>query len=159
MKKCHLLLGTAVMVFTLLLTNCTDQNDGILRIHKYINHSGVQVAMVGDAYGNIPDSLVIPNGETYECSLHYPLMDYEYDLIYPYNFGIPNDESTFIPLKVYYNKDICVSYTYRDKGKTPVGINRGSYEIDSKVSKKLNTLIYTYTFTPEDYQNAINSQK
>ena len=115
--------------------------------------------MVGDAYGDIPDSLIIPSGETFECKLRYPvLLDEEYDLKYPYKFGNPNNESTFIPLKIYYNKDICVSYTYKDKGKNPVGINRGSYSIEFPESEE-STVIYTYTFTPEDYQNSINAQK
>ncbi len=158
MKKCHFIFAFAALLLTLTGCKWTDENV-ILKIHKYVNHSGVQVAMVGDAYGNIPDSLVIPNGETYECSLHYPLMDYEYDLKYPYNFGNPNDESTFIPLKVYYNKDICVSYTYKDNGKNPMMQEEGSYTYERKEKKHRTTIIKTYTFTPEDYQNAINAQK
>ena len=159
MKNCQIILICAIFMITLTGCKLTDQ-DSILRIHKYVNLSGVQVAMVGEAYGNIPDSLVIPNGDTYECSLRYPvLMEEEYDLKYPYNFGNPNNESKFIPLKVYFNKNVCVSYTYKDKGKNPVGINRGSYSTEVTESNDLTTLIFTYTFTPEDYQNAINAQK
>lgn len=158
MKTFQLIFTWITILLTLVGCKRTDQLV-IQRIHKYVNHSGVQVAMVGDAYGNIPDSLVIPNGDTYECSYRYSVMMEQYDSRYPYNFGHPNDETTFIPLKVYFNKNICVSYTFHDKGKNPVGINRGSYEIERKESKNLTTLIYTYTFTPEDYQNAINAQK
>lgn len=160
MKICRIILVIAVSVFSLFLTNCAEDTTGILRIHKYVNQSGVEVAMVGDAYGNIPDSLVLKNGETYECSLRYSVMGRGEDEDFPYNFGNPRNDAEYIPLKVYYNKDICVSYTYKDEGKNPVGVNRGSYEVQyKKKTRRLITVIYTYTFTPEDYQNAIKAQK
>ena len=158
MKNCRIISIIAVSVLALSLTNCSKDTTGVLRIHKYINQSGVQVAMVGEGFGNVPDSLVINNGETYECSLRYPSMNDGYYEKFPYNFGNRDNEAEYIPLKVYYNKDICVSYTYKDEGKNPAGVDRGSYEVQRKEKRNLITVIYTYTFTPEDYQNAINAQ-
>ncbi len=161
MKNCRIILVIAVSVFAFSLTSCTtDTMGGVLSIYKYVNQSGVEVAMVGEAYGNIPDSLVIKNGETYECSLHYPAEDGDYySAIFPYDFGDPYTEAEYIPIKVYYNKDICVSYTYKDKGKNPMMREKGSYEYQRKEKRKLITVTYTYTFTPEDYQNVIKAQK
>lgn len=158
MKYSQILFASVVAIFTLSLTSCTDQ--GGIQVVKYVNKSGVEVALVGDAYGNIPDSLVIPDGETYECNLRYPgMMEGEYNLLFPYNIGNPDTESKDILLKVYYNKDICIGYRYKDIGKNPLRLRTEAYVEEEKRSKNLITVISTYTFTPEDYQNSIDAQK
>lgn len=161
MKYRKIILTSIAAMLLMSLIGCSISDQGsIHRIHRYINKSGVEIAMVGKAFGaDIPDSLVIPNGKTFECGLRYPGMsEGEYE-IFPYDFGNSYNEAEYIPIKVYYDKKICVSYTYKDKGKNPMMLEEGSYVKERTEKKNLITVIYTYTFTAEDYQKVLQEQK
>lgn len=59
-------------------------------VFRYVNESGVEVAIVGEIneHADMPDSLVLENGASYEHTINYPAMaSYVYG--FPYNLGGP----------------------------------------------------------------------
>lgn len=160
MKK----LITSALLLLVATVGCkVTDTTGIRKIFRYVNESGVEVALVGqhNPFYNIEDSTVIPSGETFECSLDFPEMDEGSYSTFPYKLGGPDENPPidYIPIKVYYNKNICKSYIETDKGKTPADLNNGSYTITRTSERKKKIRTYTYTFTAEDYQNALKAQK
>lgn len=135
----------------------TDK-DGVTRIYRYVNESGVEVALVGQPSGNykIPDSLVVQDGNTFECSFGYSYL-HHVENKFPYNLGGPTTypSTPYIPIKIYFNKNIRVVYTYKDyTARNPMFVE----QIGPKKKKHKKIYTYTYTFTAEDYQNAIKAQ-
>lgn len=146
-------------LMTVMGCKVTDQGS-VTDKYRYVNESGVEVALVGNAipYFGIPDSLVLQNGDTFECSIKYPEMDAGIFPGYPYYLGGPTTDpsSAYIPVKIYYNKNTCIVYTHKDyTERNPIFVEQSS--LTKKRHSKIYT--YTYTFTAEDYQNAIKAQK
>lgn len=116
----------------------------------YVNNSGVEVAIVGkskdDRYDEVPDSLVLANGASFV--IH----------------GIPEGPKPYghnvgetITVKVYFNKETlvlhdneCYRYGVRD-------IRENHFYQFIKTGKRSTDMVYT--FTPEDYQLALDLQK
>lgn len=167
MKNKKITLQLAMMLF-LFSTACTKTSDsgGITEIYRYVNESGVEVALVGERQGRfvIPDSLVLQNGESFECSAGFngDGGDGGMSQSFPYKEGEPG---ALIPLKIYFNKTVRMTYYAENTGKN----SRNPFLSDNayvktwqeKKHKKEIEIIntYTYTFTAEDYQNALAAQK
>lgn len=140
-KKNVFYFGCLICLFV--LGSCKNQgNPNAIIDYTYtynfamINNSGVQVAIVA-GNENFPDSLVILNGAKYEWAMH------------SYHYTWPLDDR-YAP-KVYFDKDILVEHKYEDMSDRNPGA--GS---NYKVVKTGEFIISeTFTFTPEDYQNAL----
>lgn len=146
MKKINSL-GLLCIFGLVVLSSCKkepDENviiDYLYSSHfKMINNSGVQVAVVA---GNkdFPDSLVLVNGATYEWSME------RRQTIWP-------ADGCFFS-KVYFDKDVRVVHDRYDISNRNPGAP-GDY--DMVIIDKFNTN-YTFIFTSEDYQNALEQQK
>lgn len=135
-----------------------SENSGAKSIYRYINKTGVEVALVGKANKNfnIPDSIVIPNGGTFECSYSYPSTEEGGLLTFPFDLGNQSADSKQIPMTIYYNKEVHVSYTPQSLGKNPTILgDNSSYSEKRTDGKNFTLVIWTYTFTEQDYQKAI----
>lgn len=135
------------LVYLLLLSSCKgkDGHDAIIDyIYTYnftmINNSGVQVAVVA-GNDDFPDSLVLLNGAKYEW------------VMYDYHYTWPLDDR-YAP-KVYFDKDILVVHNYDDMSARNPGA--GSNYETVKVGEF--TISETFTFTPKDYQNALEQNE
>lgn len=107
---------------------------------KIINNSGVQVAVV-DKHPYFPDSLVLPNGKEYIWDMTARWMKWPID-------------GRYNP-KIYFDEDILVVYgdDYLPDRNPGHGSNYDRVAIDTYNESR------TFTFTPEDYQNALKQKK
>lgn len=118
----------------------------------------MEVALVGKANKNfnIPDSMVIPNGGTFECSYNYPAAEQGGMLTFPYYLGEQNGNPEYTPVKIYYNNEVHVSYTPQTLGKNPTILGDNvSYAEKRTDTQNFTLVIWTYTFTAQDYKNAL----
>lgn len=131
-----------ILLFGLFLFNSCDNKDPDL-IDYYttyhftmINNSGVQVAVVA---GNkdFPDSLVLVNGAEHKWVM------YSYDYTWPL-------DGHYAP-KVYFDEDILVVHDYDDMTDRNPGSGT-NYEV---IKMGEFAISETFTFTPEDYQDAL----
>lgn len=153
--------GLTTLAFLAILgCKITDQ-DSFTETYRYVNESGVEVALVGEPYQSfkIQDSIIIKNGNTFECGIGYSGLSNP-ESVFPYRLEADNGNTLTksIPIKIYFNKNVCMRYTIEDKGKNPA--NRDESYNTTVTRKKHRTIYtYTYTFTAEDYQNALTAQK
>lgn len=139
MKKIYLLL-----TIVLLPVSCTIDYAYYLE-DIYVNNSGVEVAIVGknkyDMYKDVPDSLVILDGASYSISSGFETSGpYEIDVV-----------------KVYFNKKTLVWHDKDCYRKGVRDIRYMDHYIFTKTGKRAQQAVYT--FTPEDYQLALDLQK
>lgn len=128
-----------ISAITLFLISCEEKPHKIVEHttkYAFVNKSGVEVAIVPkESKAYIPDSLVLQNGGSY-C----------WDVLYPYPINRNND-----PVYIYFNKTVVVRYfDYPGTARDPR--HSGQYT-DELVKDGLS--YYTYTFTAEDYQRAL----
>lgn len=115
----------------------------------YVNNSGVEVAIVGKnkRYPEVPDSLVIANGASYRIQGIVEGPD-------PYGSGLGETNPV---IKVYFNKEILVLHDNDCYLKNVRDIRESFYYSYVKTGERSTDAIYT--FTPEDYQLALDLQK
>lgn len=137
----------SILLLVLCVFSSCDKKGPDVTIDNYttyhftmINNSGVQVAVVA---GNkdFPDSLVLVNGTEYKWVM------YSYDYTWPL-------DGRYAP-KVYFDEDILVAHNYDDISDR----NPGSGSNYKVIKTGEFAVSETFTFTPEDYQNALKQQK
>lgn len=171
MKNKKITSPLAISLFLLCAACGVDDNESVTRIFRYVNESSVEVALVGEPNDNfdIPDSLVLQNGGFFECSDSHAAMEETRYPSFPYKIGnsdvVPVE---YIPIKIYFGKTIYQTYYFNEENcdlRNPFyyGIEPLSYiktTREEKNKKHVKTIYtYTYTFTAEDYQNAIKAQE
>lgn len=155
---------------TLIGEGCKEvDTDGRTNTYIYTNESGVEVALVGKTYKNfnIPDSLVLQDGESKEYSFSFNSFSGGMFSTFPYErYDYQTTPLTYIPLKIYFDKTIPVVYYFHGDNpdlRNPLfAETKTSYhktQREEKKKKYIRTITtYTYIFTAEDYQNAIKGQ-
>lgn len=127
-----------LFICTLFLGACEEKPHKIVEhtiAYAFMNKSGVKVAIVPKGtFSNIPDSLVLENEEPYFWSVHDsgPI------------------SKIYDPIYIYFDEKYVVRYfDYPGTARDP---RRSSYT-DELIKDGLS--YYTYTFTVEDYQRAL----
>lgn len=134
------------LILSFLLSACTISQDNVIRdrvnFFAFENKSGVKVAIVPKGvYSNLPDSLVLEDGESCFWGVDGPTPIQEWSS----------------PLAVYFNETVILYYNdnfgsdFKDPRNwvnyTEKSLHEDKYEAD------------TYTFTVEDYQRAVEQNK
>lgn len=115
----------------------------------YVNNSGAEVAIVGKnkRYPEVPDSLVIANGASYVI---------QGIAEGPRPYGTSLGETNTV-VKVYFNKEILVLHDNDCYLKNVRDIRESFHYLYIETGEHSSDAIYT--FTPEDYQLALDLQK
>lgn len=155
----------------LFLEGCTTtDSDTYINTYRFINESGVEVALVGEPNDNfgMPDSLVLSNRESKECFFGYNSFSSGLFPNFPYKgYNNITEPYTNFPIKIYFDKKTCVIYYDREddiplRNPFSYGEDHLSYvktKREEKNKKYIKTIYtYTYTFTAADYQSATKGQ-
>lgn len=135
-----------VFVFSLLISSCEEKPHDVvdyLQRYAFINNSGVKIAIVPKGYSsNLPDSLVLGKDEIVSWGIWS---------------GLPISNDYLDPVKVYFNENVSVLYSgdFTENIHDPRSPN--NYVKNVLLEDGLQSDVYT--FTPEDYQRALEHNK